>query len=74
MTAAVHRLSPVTMIRFLFLLACLASASAQQLQTGPNVDLGGVLLMPAEDEWNRDASKDEVDPLSDAMTRSSCTR
>jgi hypothetical protein len=26
--------------------------------------------MPANDEWNRDVSKDEVDPLSDAIIAS----
>ena len=48
------------------------SALAQQaeLKTGPNADLGGALLMPPNDEWNRDVSKDAVDPLSDAIINS----
>jgi len=56
----------------LLLLACTVGALAQhpQLKTGPNADLGGALLMPANDEWNRDVSKDEVDPLSDAIIAS----
>ena len=45
-------------------------AQQPQLKTGPNADLGGVLLMPANDEWNRDVSKDPVDPLSDAIIAS----
>ncbi len=45
-------------------------AQYPQLKTGPNADLGGVLLMPADNEWNRDISKDEVDPLSDAIIAS----
>jgi len=40
------------------------------LNTGPNADLGGALLMPANDEWNRDVSKDPVDPRSDAIIAS----
>ncbi len=56
----------------LLVLACTVGAFAQhpQLPTGPNADLGGTLLMPANDEWNRDVSKDEVDPLSDAIIAS----
>jgi hypothetical protein len=54
---------------FLFL-ASLALAQHPQLKTGPNADLGGVLLMPADDEWNCDVSKDPVDPLSDAIIAS----
>jgi len=34
---------------------------------GKNADLGGRLLLPADDEWNRDVSGDEVDPKSDAI-------
>ena len=40
------------------------------IKTGPNADLGGVRLLPADDEWNRDVSKDAVDPLSDAIIAS----
>jgi len=47
-----------------------ALAQQPQLPTGPNADLGGVLLVPPDDEWNRDVSKDEVDPLSDAIIAS----
>ena len=56
----------------LLLLACTMSVLAQhpQLKTGPNADLSGALLMPTNDEWNRDVSKDEVDPLSDAIIAS----
>ncbi len=45
-------------------------AQPPQLKTGPNADLGGALLMPLNDEWNRDVSKDPVDPLSDAIIAS----
>jgi len=58
---------------FLPLLAFFAmSAFAQHpdLKTGPNVDLGGRLLLPADDEWNRDISLDPVDPLSEAIIAS----
>lgn len=52
------------------LLTPLALAQQPGLPTGPNADLGGALLMPAGDEWNRDVSKDEVDPLSEAIIAS----
>ncbi len=56
---------------FLFLLfAGLVIAQHPQIKTGPNADLGGALLMPADDEWNRDVSKDEVDPIRDAIIAS----
>jgi len=58
-----------TPLAFLLLTAT-ALAQQPQLKTGPNVDLGGALLMPANDEWNRDVSKDAVDPLSDAIIAS----
>ena len=54
---------------FLFF-TTLALAQQPDIKTGPNADLGGALLMPANDEWNRDVSKDEVDPLSDAIIAS----
>ena len=47
-----------------------AFAQHPDLKTGPNADLGGALLLPANDDWNRDVSKDEVDPLSDAIIAS----
>ena len=52
------------------LLASIAFAQQPQLKTGPNADLGGALLLPAKDEWNRDVSKDPVDPLSEAIIAS----
>jgi hypothetical protein len=56
----------------LFFLVLVSNAIGQHanLPTGPNADLGGVLLMPKDDEWNRDVSPDEVDPLSDAIIAS----
>ncbi len=51
----------------LLLFATVALAQHPQLPVGPNADLGGVRLMPAGDEWNRDVSKDPVDPRSDAI-------
>jgi hypothetical protein len=51
-----------------FLAALLAGQDA--IRTGPNADLGGVRLLPVDDEWNRDVSKDAVDPLSDAIIAS----
>jgi hypothetical protein len=51
-----------------FFAALLAGQDA--IRTGPNADLGGVRLLPADDEWNRDVSKDAVDPLSDAIIAS----
>ncbi len=44
-----------------------ASGQRPLLKTGPNADLQGVLLMPPDDEWNRDVSRDAVDPRSDAL-------
>ena len=55
---------------FFFALTSLALAQQPDLKTGPNADLGGVLLMPPHDEWNRDVSNDSVDPLSDAIIAS----
>lgn len=60
-------------MRMLFLLlsfATVARAQQPELETGPNSDLGGALLMPLDDEWNRDVSKDPVDPHSDAIIAS----
>ena len=51
-----------------FLAALLAGQDA--IRTGPNADLGGVRLLPVDDEWTRDVSKDAVDPLSDAIIAS----
>ena len=51
----------------ILLFAAVAQAQHPELPTGPNADLGGALLMPPGDEWNRDVSRDEVDPLSDAI-------
>lgn len=34
---------------------------------GANADLGGRLLLPPDDEWNRDISGDPVDPRSEAI-------
>lgn len=55
------------------LLLCLATAALAQdpsLPTGPNADLGGRLLLPADNAWNLDVSKEPVDPLSDALIAS----
>jgi hypothetical protein len=50
---------------------CAVAIAAQPaIKNGPNADLGGMRLLPADDEWNRDVSKDEVDPLSDAIIAS----
>lgn len=56
----------------LFTLLVVVSAVAQhpELRTGPNADLGGHLLLPAEDAWNRNVSKEPVDPRSDAIIAS----
>ena len=47
-----------------------ALAQHPELKTGSNADLGGALLLPPDDEWNRDVSKDPIDPLSDAIIAS----
>jgi hypothetical protein len=54
----------------ILLQATVVLAQHPELKTGPNADLGGALLMPPGDEWNRDVSKDEIDPLSDAIIAS----
>lgn len=51
----------------LFALPFAAVLHASDIPTGPNADLGGRLLLPADDEWNRDVSADPVDPSSDAI-------
>lgn len=45
-------------------------AQFADFKSGPNVDLGGRLLLPVDDEWNRDVSKDPVDPRSEAIIAS----
>jgi hypothetical protein len=52
------------------LLAGSAFAQHPELPVGPNVDLGGINLLPADDAWNRDVSRDPVDPRSDAIIAS----
>jgi len=52
------------------ILASLALAQHPEPKTGPNAGLGGALLLPANDEWNRNVSKDPVDPRSDAIIAS----
>lgn len=54
----------------LLLVTSVALSQHPELKTGPNADLSGALLMPPNDEWNRDVSKDEVDPLSEAIINS----
>jgi hypothetical protein len=39
-------------------------------ETGPNTDLHGALLLPADNLWNRDVSADPVDPNSDNLIAS----
>ena len=60
----------IYIILALLLISTGGLAQQPQLKTGPNADLAGALLMPAGDEWNRDVSKDPVDPLSDAIIAS----
>ncbi|HRQ90336.1 MAG TPA: hypothetical protein PLA50_16170, partial [Bacteroidia bacterium] len=52
---------------FLLALSFAAVLHASDVPTGPNADLGGRLLLPPDDEWNRDVSSDPVDPASDAI-------
>ncbi|MHC4824858.1 MAG: hypothetical protein ACYTEP_12730 [Planctomycetota bacterium] len=59
---------PVLALWLLLPAALLARHS--QLSTGPNADLEGLRLLPADDAWNRDVSRDEVDPLSEAIIAS----
>jgi hypothetical protein len=56
---------PLPLLALLF--SATAAAQHPELKPGPNADLAGHLLLPANDEWNRDVSKDPVDPLSDAI-------
>jgi hypothetical protein len=55
---------------FACLLGVAALAAQPAIKNGPNADLGGMRLLPADDEWNRDISKDAVDPASDAIIAS----
>ena len=43
------------------------AANTTPVPTGPNADLGGRLLLPPDNVWNRDISHDPVDPGSDAI-------
>jgi hypothetical protein len=51
-------------------LALSRGLAADLAPLGPNADLGGRLLLPAADEWNRDISQDPVDPRSAAIIAS----
>ncbi len=57
------------LVTLLFITAT-AFAEPPVIPTGPNADLGGRLLLPANDEWNRDVSKDPVDPLGTSIIAS----
>src|SRR4051812_37262792 len=46
------------------------SRPLEQIEIGPNKSLGGNLLFPADDAWNRDVSRDEVDANSAALIAS----
>lgn len=46
------------------------AADAKPIPLGANADLGGRLLLPADDEWNRDISGEAVDPRSRAIIAS----
>ncbi len=48
--------------------ACIAADAPFPL--GPNANLGGRLLLPPNDEWNRDISRDPVDPASATLIAS----
>lgn len=50
--------------------SALAADDAAKLPLGANADLGGRLLLPGSDEWNRDVSRDAVDSKSDAIIAS----
>lgn len=54
----------------LLLFATAAFARHPSIPTGPNADIGGVQLLAAGDEWNRDVSNNPVDPRSDAIIAS----
>lgn len=60
-------MQPTALLVPFLLFATAALAQQPQLPMGPHADLGGVLLVPADDEWNRDVSKDPIDPRSDAI-------
>ena len=41
-----------------------AAQETRKVGLGPNADLGGIRLLPADSPWHRDISKDPVDPRS----------
>jgi hypothetical protein len=47
-----------------------APAEPPKIDPGPGASLKGRQLFPAEDPWNRDVSKDPVDPNSEALIAS----
>ena len=54
-------------LRPLLVVLCIGTqsfAADPPFPLGPNADLGGRLLMPPASEWNRDISRDPVDPDS----------
>src|SRR4051794_20696737 len=44
--------------------------AAAKIETGPNKSLGGRLLFPPDDPWNKDITKEPVDPNSEALITS----
>lgn len=74
----VYRLLPfhglgILLLAAIWLVSGQNGASADQpelLKTGANVSLDGRVLFPADDVWNRDISKEPIDPKSDALIAS----
>jgi hypothetical protein len=44
-----------------------AAQETRKVEPGPNADLGGMRLLPADSPWHRDISKDPVDPRSNQI-------
>jgi hypothetical protein len=59
-----RRLFIVTALVGTFFPVLAAAQADPQLPLGPNADLGGRRLLPADSPWHRDISKDRVDPRS----------
>lgn len=59
-----------TTLSLLLFSATATLAQYPGIPTGPNGDLGGVRLLPDDNEWNRDVSQDPIDPRSNAIIAS----
>ncbi len=67
MTAPLRRAIRTLLLAMFAAIGGRVCAEPSPISSGPNADLGGRLLLPPADEWNRDISREPVDPRSAAI-------